>query len=123
MGSKTLHLFQLEGRQQVWSRWSWDGEQGGRKMGVQSVSISSVKYVVTYIIILEFKRRSRIGHLERRYYELFNSEKTKCKHTREIYREICPVEVCSHECELGPCVMVECELSVMLLFCRHKAGR
>ena len=49
-------------------------------MGVQSVSISSVKYVVTYIIILEFKRRSRIGHLERRYYELFNSEKTKCKH-------------------------------------------
>ena len=83
----------------------------------------SVKYVVTYIIILEFKGRSRIGHSERRYYELFNSEKMKCKHTREIYWEICPVEACSHEYELGPRVMVECELHVILLFCRHKAGR
>lgn len=92
-------------------------------MGVQSVSISSVKYVVTYTIILEFKGRSRIGHLERRYYELFKSEKKKCKHTREIYWELGPVEVCSHEHELGPRVMVECELSVMLLLCRHKAGR
>lgn len=44
-------------------------------MEVQSAPISSVKCVVTYIIIMEFKGRSRIGHLERKWYELFNSEK------------------------------------------------
>lgn len=42
--------------------------------------------------------------------------KWKCKHVREMYQEICPVDICSHAYKMITWLRVVCFAPVMLTF-------